>query len=208
MPDADPKFPALNDAQITRLTPLGETRRVEPDETLFDQGDDQHGVFLVLEGSLGVAAISQVLTRGMFTGEVNQLSGRRSLVRCQALEASTVVEISRANLRHLFENDAEMSEILLRAFLLRRVYLIQNSVGDAVLVGSSHSADTLRLQEFLSRNGHPHTYLDVERDPDTQAVLDQFGIPLNEIPVLICRATLVLRNPTNAQAAECFGLNT
>jgi thioredoxin reductase (NADPH) len=207
MPEPDPKFPALDDEQIARLTPLGEIRHVEAEETIFDQGDEHHGVFLVLEGSIGFAAISQVLTRGMFTGEVNQLSGRRSLIRCHAREASTVIEISRANLRHIFENDAEMSEIMLRAFLLRRVYLIRNSVGDAVLIGSSHSADTLRLQEFLSRNGHPHTYLDVERDPDTQAVLDQFGIPLTDIPVLICRATLVLRNPTNAEAAECFGLN-
>ena len=143
----------------------------------------------------------------MFTGEVNQLSGRRSLVQCKAREASTVIEISRANLRHVIENDAELSELFLRVFLLRRVYLIRNSVGDAVLIGSSHSADTLRLQGFLSRNGHPHTYLDVERDADTQAALDQFGIPVTDIPVLICRGTLVLRNPTNAAAAECFGLN-
>jgi thioredoxin reductase (NADPH) len=143
----------------------------------------------------------------MFTGEVNQLSGRRSLVESKAPEAGAVMEISRANLRHVIESDAELSAIFLRAFLLRRVYLIQNSVGDAVLIGSSHSADTLRLQGFLSRNGHPHTYLDVERDPDTQAVLDQFGIPLADIPVVICRGTLVLRNPSNAAVAECFGLN-
>jgi thioredoxin reductase (NADPH) len=207
MPETDPKFPALSDAQIERLVPSGEKRHAPAGEILYDQGDDNHGIFLVLEGSLEFVTIPDVLTRGMFTGEVNQLSGRRSLVQCRTREESTVVEISRANLRHVIENDAELSEIFLRSFLLRRVYLIRNSVGDAVLIGSSHSADTLRLQGFLSRNGHPHTYLDVERDPDTQAVLDQFGIPLNEIPVLICRATLVLRNPTNAEAAECFGLN-
>lgn len=207
MPEPDAKFPALTDEQIARLKPWGETRLVQAREILFAQGDESHGVFLVLEGSIEMAAVSQVLTRGMFTGEVNQLSGRRSLVECKAREASTIIEVSRANLRRLIESDTELSEIFLRTFLLRRVYLIRNSVGDAVLIGSSHSADTLRLQEFLSRNGHPHTYLDVERDPDTQAVLDQFGIPLSEIPVLICRGTLVLRNPTNSEAAECFGLN-
>jgi thioredoxin reductase (NADPH) len=207
MEEQDPKFPALSEPEIARLTTAGETRQFQAGEVLFDQGDDHHGVFLVLDGSIEIAAVSQVLTRGMFTGEVNQLSGRRSLVRCQAKEASTVVEISRASLRHIIENDAQLSEIFLRSFLLRRVYLIRNSVGDAVLVGSSHNADTLRLQNFLSRNGHPHTYLDVERDPGTQSVLDQFAIPLTDIPVLICRATLVLRNPTNAAAAECFGLN-
>ncbi len=205
MAEPNAQFPVLSDEQIARLTPQGETREVQTGEVLFDQGDEHHGVFLVLKGSVGL--LNLTLTRGMFTGEVNQLSGRRSLVRCEAKEPSTVVEISRANLRHIIENDAELSEIFLRAFLLRRVYLIRHSVGDAVLIGSSHSADTLRLQAFLSRNGHPHTYLDVERDPDTQAVLDQFGIPVTDIPVLICRSSLVLRNPTNAAAAECFGLN-
>jgi len=100
-----------------------------------------------------------------------------------------------------------LGEIFLRAFVLRRVYLIANNVGDAVLIGSSHSADTLRLRTFLSRNGHPHTYVDVERDPDVQTTLDHFAVRIEDIPVLICRGDLVLRNPTNAEAAECFGLN-
>jgi len=204
MPE-NPMFPTLSDAQIARLMPFGEKITKQSGEILFDRGDEHHGVFVVLDGSIEV--VSQVLTKGMFTGEVNQLSGRRSLVRCQTREPSTVIEISRSNLHHVIQNDAELSEIFLRAFLLRRVYLIQNSVGDAVLIGSAHSADTLRLQGFLSRNGHPHTYLDVERDPDTQGVLDQFGVSLADIPVLICRETLVLRNPSNAEAAECFGLN-
>ncbi|MGA3188362.1 MAG: FAD-dependent oxidoreductase [Bryobacteraceae bacterium] len=207
MPEQDPMFPTLDDAQIARLISCGEKITKEQRDIVFDQGDAQHGVFLVLDGSIGFELIHQVLKRGMFTGEVNQLSGRRSLVRCQALEKSTLIEISRANLQQVIQNDAELSEIMLRAFLLRRTHLIRNSVGDAVLIGSSHSADTLRLQGFLSRNGHPHTYLDVERDPDTQTVLDQFAIPVTDIPVLICRGTLVLRNPSNAEAAECFGLN-
>jgi thioredoxin reductase (NADPH) len=80
-------------------------------------------------------------------------------------------------------------------------------VGDAVLIGSNHSSDTLRLREFLTRNGQPHTYLDVDTDPEVQAVLDQFGVPPTDIPVLICRSTLALRNPSNPQAAACLGLN-
>ena len=105
------------------------------------------------------------------------------------------------------QTDVALGEIFLRAFLLRRAYLIDHSVGDALLIGSNHSSDTLRLREFLSRNGHPHTYIDVERDPDVQALLDQFEIKVSDIPVLICRGELVLRNPSNAEVAECFGLN-
>lgn len=218
MPDTpeqvDSMFPTLDDAQIERLASFGTRRRPQPGEILFDQGDDSHGVFIVLEGSIEIDGLSnrrenvlRVLGKGAFTGEVNQLSGRRSLVRCRAREASVVLEIGRTSLRQVMQTDAALGEILLRAFVLRRVYLIANSVGDAVLIGSGHSAGTLRLKAFLSRNGHPLTYLDVEHDPDVQTMLDRFGIRVTDIPVLICRGELVLRNPSNLEAAECFGLN-
>jgi thioredoxin reductase (NADPH) len=183
-------------------------------DVIYDRGDEAHGVFVVISGSIEVVSVSDsgesvlaILERGAFTGEVNQLSGRRSLVRCRAHEDSDLLEIGRSSLRHLMQTDAALGEILLRAFVLRRVFLIENSVGDAVLIGSSHSSDTLRLKNFLARNGHPHTYLDVETDPDIQSVLDHFQIAASDIPVLICRGELVLRNPSNAAAAECFGLN-
>jgi len=210
----DPMFPLLDDAQMARLAPFGEQRQVQAGDVLFDQGDVDHGVYIVLDGSIELVGISaggetllRTLGHGAFTGEVNHLSGRRTLVKCRAREASSLIEIGRANLQHMMQTDAALGEIFLAAFLLRRTYLISHSVGDAVLVGSSHSSDTLRLREFLTRNGHPHTYLDVERDPDVQAVLDQFDIRVTEIPVLICRGQLALRNPSNAEAAECFGLN-
>ncbi len=156
---------------------------------------------------LPVKSPSRVLERGMFTGEVNQLSGRRSLVRCRARETSSVIEISRANLQHVMQTDASIGAIFLAAFVLRRVFLIDHSAGDAVLIGSNHSSDTLRLREFLTRNSHPHTYIDLDRDADVQSVLDQFRIRIDEIPVLICRGEVVLRNPSNSEAAECFGFN-
>jgi len=210
----DGMFPALDEAQIARLIPLGRERQVAAGEIIFDQGDSEHGVFVVLDGSIelvsvvnGQEAVLRVPGVGTFTGEVNQLSGRRSLVRCRARVASRLLEISRANLQRIMQNDAALGELFLRAFILRRVYLISHSAGDAVLIGSSNSADTLRLKAFLSRNGHPFTYVDVERDPDVQTTLDHFGVGIADIPVLICRGDLVLRNPTNAETAACFGLN-
>jgi thioredoxin reductase (NADPH) len=207
-------FPTLNDAQIDRLRSFGSERRANAGDLIFDQGDANHGVFVVLSGSIEIEGVAnhqetpiQVLGPRTFTGEVSHLSGRRSLVRCRAREASVLLELGRTCLRRMMQTDAVLGEMFLRAFVMRRVYLIANSVGDAVLVGSSHSADTLRLRAFLTRNGHPHTYLDVERDPDVQTVLDHFGIAMSEIPVVICRGDLVLRNPSNAQVAECFGLN-
>jgi thioredoxin reductase (NADPH) len=105
------------------------------------------------------------------------------------------------------QTDAEIGEILLRAFLLRRVELIAHGIGDVVLVGSNHCSGTLRAREFLTRNGHPYTYVDLDRDSGVQDLLDQFHITAADVPVLICRGQVVLRNPTNEQIAECLGFN-
>ncbi|MGA2591968.1 MAG: FAD-dependent oxidoreductase [Bryobacteraceae bacterium] len=210
----DAMFPKLDDAQIARLAAFGNQRHAESGEVLFDRGDADHGVFVVLAGRIEIDSVAKgeesalrVLGRGEFTGEVIHLSGRRSLVRCRAQESSDLLEIDRPNLRRIMQTDAELGETFLRAFLLRHVYLIAHSVGEALLVGSSHSGDTLRLREFLTRNGYPHSYVDVEHDPGVQSVLDQFEIRVTDIPVLICGGSLVLRNPSNAEAAACFGLN-
>ena len=210
----DPMFPRLDDEQIQRLMPFGRQLDVAAGEVFLEQGDAQHGVFVVLKGSIEIISVTagsesalRVLDRGKFTGEVNMLSGRRTLVRGRAREASTLFEIDRGNLRHVMQTDVTLGEIFLNAFVLRRVYLIAHSVGDAVLIGSRHSKDTLRLRAFLTRNGHPHSYLDVETDSSVQTILDHFGIPVTDIPVLICRGELALRNPSNSEAAACFGLN-
>ena len=143
--------------------------------------------------------------RGMLIA--TQLSGRRSLVSCRVLVPGEVLEVDREALREIMQSETDIGNVLLGAFVQRRIYLIANAVGDAVLIGSQHSSDTLRLRSFLVRNGHPYTYIDVERDPDIQSVLDQFTIRFEDIPVLICRGDLVLRNPSNAGAAACFDLN-
>jgi thioredoxin reductase (NADPH) len=210
----DLMFPALTDAQMDGLAQFGRRFDAGAGEVLVDQGEANHGILVVLKGGIELAGGSsagepaiRVLRRGEFSGEVNVLSSRRSLVRIRVPEAATVLEIDRANLRRIMQTDAALGEIFLNAFVLRRLYLVSHSVGDAVLIGSSNSAGTLRLRAFLTRNGHPHNYLDVETDPTVQTVLDQFGIPATDIPVLICRGELALRNPTNAEAAACFGLN-
>ena len=144
---------------------------------------------------------------GQFTGEVNMISGRRSLFRSRVRENGEVIELNREQMLALVQNDAEISEILMRAFILRRVELVASGIGDAVLVGSVHSSGTLRIKEFLTRNGHPYKYIDLDRDDDVQALLDHFHVAAAEVPVLICRGDAVLRNPTNQRIAECLGFN-
>ncbi|HEV3198941.1 MAG TPA: FAD-dependent oxidoreductase [Bryobacteraceae bacterium] len=210
----DVAFPRLDAAQIARLMPFGKARNAAAGEILFEQGDSERGVFVLIEGSIEIVnptcegeIIVTVHEAGEFTGEVDVLSGRRSLVRGRARAPSKLLEIAARDLRHIIQTDAELSEIFLRAFLLRRTHLIAHTTGDVLLVGSSHSADTLRLKGFLTRNGHPHAYIDVDRDGGVQEILDHFGIRLEDIPVLICRGQRVLRNPSNAEAADCLGFN-
>ena len=143
----------------------------------------------------------------MFSGETSMLTGRPVFVQIRAGEPGEVIELDRAALLALVQTDSELSEILMRAFVLRRVELIARGYGDVVLVGSTYCSGTLRIKEFLTRNGHPYAYVDLDRDADVQSLLDRFDIAAADIPVLICRGTVVLRNPTNAQIADCLGFN-
>jgi thioredoxin reductase (NADPH) len=184
-------FPKLSDKHIAQLATVGTRRTIAFGQMLFDRDSILPGVFVILSGSVEVIGVANgteeilgELVAREFTGEVTQLSSRRSLVSCRANQITDVIEIDRPALRKILQSDAVLGNIFLSSFLLRRVYLIANAVGDAVLVGSIHSRDTHRLRSFLARNGHPHTYLDVEGDDDIQTVLDQFSISLADIPVL------------------------
>jgi thioredoxin reductase (NADPH) len=207
-------FPKLTPAQISRIAAHGHVRSVQSGEVLIEQGDTSVPFFAVISGEVEIVrplvaqeTLITVHSPGEFTGEVNMLSGRRSLVRARVTKQGEVIELDNQQILGLVQTDAELSDILMRAFILRRVELIAAGVGDIVLVGSAYSADTLRIKEFLMRNGHPYSYIDLERDPDVQNLLDSFQISAREIPVLICRGQLALRNPTNIEIADCLGFN-
>jgi len=206
-------FPRLTAAQLARVTPHGRVRPVEAGEVLLEAGDPTPRMFVVTEGEIegvrlgDVEQLVLVIGPGQFTGELNILSGRPGMVQIRAPKAGEVVEMRRDDLLSLVQTDAELSEILMRAFILRRVDLVAQGVGDVVLIGSASSAGTLRVKEFLTRNGHPHAYVDLDRDPDVQELLDRFRVTEADVPVLICRGTVVLRNPTNREIADCLGFN-
>ncbi len=210
----DQIFPKLTAAQIHRVAAHGQIRIIERGEVLYEQGHSAASFFVVVSGELEVVRplfpIETLITTyepGQFTGEVGTLSGRRSLFLVRASKPSEVIELDRQHMMTLIQTDAELSDIMIRAFILRRVELVAAGVGDSVLLGSIHSPSTLRIKEFLMRNGQPYSYIDLERDPDVQSLLDSFHISAGEIPVLICRGQLVLRNPSNQQIADCLGFN-
>jgi len=207
-------FPVLTPEQHRRVAERGHMRVTRSGEVLVEQGDSTVPFFLVVSGEIEILrplgsaeTLVAVFGPGQFTGEVNMLSGRRALFRIRVAQPGELIEVDRREMQAMMQNDAELGEIIMRAFILRRVELIAAGMGDAVLVGSNHSADTLRTKEFLMRNGYPYSYIDLERDSDVQNLLDTFHIAASEIPVVIFRGQLVLRNPTNRQVAEALGFN-
>jgi thioredoxin reductase (NADPH) len=135
------------------------------------------------------------------------IAGQRTVVQARVMQAGEILELRPEGLRTLVARDAGLSEILLRAFMLRRLMLINRELGNVAVIGSRHSADTLRLQEFLGRNGHPYTYVDLDLDDTSRSLLDRFAIAVSEIPIVIGNGTMVLRNPSTSQLADCLGLN-
>ena len=204
-------FPTLTAAQIERLAPLGRERRFEVDEILFDQGGTNRPLMVVLEGEIEILSDRDALVTvhhpGNFSGDVDLIAGHPAVVRARARRAGRVLEVPAERVRSLVLTDPELSQVFLRAFILRRALLMTRSAGNLVLIGSRHSAGTLTVQEFLTRNNQPYAYLDADHDPGVQSTLESFGVGVDDVPVLICSGRQVLKKPTIEEAAGCLGLN-
>src|SRR5437867_4517570 len=211
---AERMCPTLKPEQIARAAAHGRIRAVQAGEVLVEAGTQNTRFFIVRTGRLDIVRppgtdehFVASLGPGQFTGETSMLAGRRAMVQIRVREAGEVIHLEREQLLALVQTDSELSEIIMRAFILRRVELIARGYGDAVLLGSNHSPGTLRIKEFLTRNNHPYAYIDLDKDSGVQALLDRFHVSLQDVPVVICRGEVVLRNPSNEQLAECLGFN-
>jgi thioredoxin reductase (NADPH) len=207
-------FPQLGPAQIARLEVHGTRRPISKGEILAEPGDRNRPMLVVLSGSIevmqtgmGGEVLIVVHTAGSFTGEMSTLQGIGSLVRSRVREGGEVLVITEDRLRTIIQTDAELSELFMRAFILRRVSLIASQAGDVILLGSSQSAGTLRIQQFLTRNSFPFVNLDVNTDATVQSLLERFHIKADEVPVVLCRGEVVLKNPSNEEVAACLGMN-
>src|SRR5580698_6099148 len=173
-------FPQLTTAQIERLAAHGTRRPISQGEILAEPGDRNRPMLVVLSGS------TEVVQTGL---------------------GGEVLVITEDHLRTIIQTDAELSELFMRAFILRRVRLIASQAGDVILLGSTHSAGTLRIQQFLTRNSYPFLNLDVDTDAAVETLLERFHIQADEIPVVLCRGEVVLKNPSNEEVAACLGMN-
>jgi thioredoxin reductase (NADPH) len=204
-------FPILTPEQVGRIAPFAVEKTFEDGAILWDWGMRNIPMFVVVAGEIAIlTGADQPLTvhrPGGFSGDVALLSGRPTVVRARAQGVTRVLELGQEHLRRLVQTDADLSEIFLRAFMLRRCALMTRGSGNVVLIGSRHSAGTLAIQEFLTRNNQPYAYIDVDVDAGVQTTLDAFGVGVGDVPVLICRGERVLKKPTTDEVGECLGLN-
>jgi thioredoxin reductase (NADPH) len=207
-------FPVLSSAQIARIASHGVIRPITRGEVLIDGGQTNVPFFVLKAGEIEVirpSALEEILVAvvapAQFTGDISMILGRPAQMRLRVSDSGEVVQLTRDQMHALIQTDAEISEVLMRALIHRRVAMVTQGVGDVLLIGSVGSGATLRIKQFLTRNGHPFKYLDLDRDADVRQLLDRFHVEPAEIPVVICRGEAVLKNPSNQEIADCLGFN-
>ena len=208
--------PTLTPAQIQFALRFasGPKRVFAPDEKLLDVGDRNTIVWLVIEGSI-VASRRDGLGRGgffatggpgQFSGEVSDLAGHASLAMvCAGSEGCTAYPFDLPHLRALLISSADIGEVMMRAFILRRAALLEGDSAGSVILGEAGSPDTVRLRGLLTRNSYPHSLIDAD-GPDGKALVDRLGVLPADLPILICPNGAVMRRPSDAEAGVGLGI--
>ncbi len=207
-------FPLLPAGDIERLKRFGALRCYPAGTLITKTGKVSDGLVFVLKGEIevrqgGAVSPTNVITRhgpGSFHGELAQLSDRPSLVDAVAVSDVEALVIAPARLRDVLVQEASLGERIMRALILRRVGLLESGEAGPVLIGRLDSADMLRLENFLRRNGHPHRALDAATDSCAQTLLKRFTIQAEHLPIVLCPGGQILRNPTEGELARCIGL--
>ncbi len=210
-------FPVLDAVQIDTAKRFASEplREFAPGKMVYDVAERHVPVWLVLKGSIDVVrrdglnheAPITSLGPGQFSGEVSQLAGAATLASARAgPEGCSALPFDAAHVRALMIGSAEVGEIMMRAFILRRVGLIEEGGVGSVLVGTPGTPELVRLQGFLGRNGYPYTVLDASDDAEGRAIVERAGILPEELPLMICPNGTVLKRPTDAEAGIILGI--
>lgn len=207
-------FPTLELSEIERMRRFGTLRSYKSGDILAQAGKVSEGFTVILSGKVAVARHASsgqgpLIVRhvaGSFLGELAQLAGRPALVDAHAEGQVEALVIPPDRLRALMIAEAELGERIMRALIIRRIGLLEEGSGGPVIIGHSESSDVLRLAGFLRRNGHPHQKLDPENDSEARALIERFHIDPGQLPIVLCPAGQLLRNPSETELARCIGL--
>src|SRR5215203_2195329 len=206
------RAPTLREDQIEILGRYGRTRKAEVGDVLFRAGDTKNDFIVILEGEVevvddfgGDARTIGVFLAGRFLGELNMLTGQAMYLTAVVREAGEVLAIPREKLKEVVTEEPNLSDVILKAFLARRSYMIRTGLGLRI-IGSRRSAAASRLREVAARNRVPHVWVGLEDDPTAEALLEKFGAKTSETPVTVWQGKDVLKNPTMAEFARTTGL--
>src|SRR5215475_9242771 len=207
-------FPTLDPHDVARLKRFGEMRDYPVGAALMKTGEVAAGLYFVLSGKVSVTQGGDYSPRkevvqhgpGSFGGELAQLSGRPSLVDATAVEPVEALVLPPRRLRDVLVQEAELGERLMRALILRRVGLLQAAETGPIIIGAVGSFDVLRLENFLTRNGHPHRTLNCNSDPCAKTLLERFQVVPEQLPIVLCPGGQILHNPGEGELARCIGL--
>jgi thioredoxin reductase (NADPH) len=207
-------YPTLDERQLAILEGYGKRRKLKPNDILYSEGDRHTGMFAILSGTIEASRASVQGPRllgthgpGSFTGEVATLAGRAAVATTRAISDCEVIVIDEESLRALVIAEAELSETIMRAYILRRVAFIQGQHVGVVVIGSTSSGPTLRLRHFLSRNGQPSAYFDIVDHAEAKELLTHYDATEADIPVVITLQGSVLRQPSHRAVADAIGLS-
>jgi thioredoxin reductase (NADPH) len=210
-------FPTLDPAQVETAKRFASAAPTAftPGQVVYGFGEHHSSAWLVLEGTIDIVrrdgldreALVTTESVGQFTGELSQLAGQGALATGRAgPQGCSALPFDAAHLRALVIGSAEIGEIIMRAFILRRVALIEAGGSGSVLVGIPGAPELVRLQGFLARNGYPHLVVDAAGTPEGRALVERLGVLPQDLPLMVCANGTVLKRPTDAEAGVCLGI--
>ncbi len=211
----EPAAFALSQEMMIRLNKYGKVEAFDSDTTLFERGARSADVFVVLEGRLElfedkpgkVRAVLATMTKGQFSGELDQLSGREALLSCRTAKGSRILRISSQALQQMMRTELDIADVIVRAWIGRRASLMQRVHGGVIVIGYGHDAETMRMGQFLVRNGYPNRLIEAETNPTARLLLDGLDLDPSEMPVVFLPDQRVLRSPSNALLADELGIS-
>ena len=206
-------FPVLTADMVARIEPFGAVSAFESETPLFARGDRDVDFFVVLDGSIAIVAedvrtgptVLVTYEAGQFTGELNLYNDRKMLVGGRASASTRVIRVSHDAFRRLVSAEPDIGEIVMRAYILRRVGFIRHAQGGVLVAGDRRDADLIRLRRFLIRNGYPNEFVDAT-GTEGVALLREYGLEPADLPVVIAPNREVIANPSNVTLAERLGL--
>jgi thioredoxin reductase (NADPH) len=206
-------YPVLDETQLEVLSRYGYEREVSAGQTLVSPGDTGYDFLVVLRGEIEVlhgvgTATERVIARfgpGGFVGSLNNLTGQTVQLTARAQVPGRVLALRSAELRRVISHEPALSELILRAFLLRHARLMRLGAGVKV-IGSRYSPATRQLLDVLMRNQVPMVWLDLETDQQAEELLRAFSVVAQDTPVVVTGRGELLRNPSSRQLRTALGV--